>query len=427
MTFESSAEQVPSPKTAPSEVSLGFILRYWVADIGVFLTIMTPVMITLAIRVADLFPENKAACLGIIAAAGSLASMVANPVCGHLSDITVSRFGRRRPWMACGMVVALIGLAGLGIATSLVGLVVAWIITQVGVNATLASLTALIPERVPKSQRGLVSSLHSMSTTVAIMSGVVVVNLTGTEGMPMFILPGLIGMAALLLLVVTLHEPGVQRHQRGQHPNQPAQPRGKPAGYRALLHEHDFILGWVNTFVLFFGSSMVGTYQVYYLTDVLGYDALAVAHSIFVSSVLAGGCVILASSVSGWLSDRLNRRRPFIYLAAALFAVGIAVLVITESFAGFLAAIAITSFATAIYATVGQAMIVDVLPGKDESAGRNLGIFNIAVTSPQAIGPVVAPLILSLGGGGNYNALFITAGIIVLVSVIPVTLIRSVR
>lgn len=415
------------PPTSVARVSRLFILLYWLADIGIFLAVMTPVSITMAIRVADLFPDHKAAYLGIILGIGSLGAMIANPVCGYLSDLTRTRWGRRRPWILGGMCMATLALWGLGVATSLLSLILFWCLAQTAINAALASLVAVIPDQVPKQQRGFVSALHSMSTTLAIMAGVVVINVVGTAQVSMFLIPALIGLACALVFVCFFKEPLPDALPPQEHPL--LDMKSAILRFRRHPFSHSaFSLAWLNTFLLFFGSSMVGAYQVYFLTDRLGFNAVEVARGIFISTAVTGACVVMASSLTGWLSDRMDRRKPFVMGAILIFAVGVLMLILTHNYWGFLLAVTTTSLGSAIYAAVDQAMVIDVLPDHETSAGKNMGIFNMAVMAPQVVSPIIAPWFLDIGGAGNnFNALFSAAIVVVLASLVPIFCMRGVR
>lgn len=86
------------PANAPAKLVLGLAL----AQFGAYLAVLTPVMVTLALRVSQIVPEgDRGAALGQVLSVGALLAMLGNPVFGALSDRTTSRFGRRRPgWSA---------------------------------------------------------------------------------------------------------------------------------------------------------------------------------------------------------------------------------------------------------------------------------------------------------------------------------------
>jgi MFS family permease len=95
--------------------------RRWItlialANLGLYLGYRGPISVLLPNQVQAIAgPAHKVAVLGVVAGIGAAVAMIANPVAGALSDRTVSRFGRRRPWIACGAVAgaaALVLLAG---------------------------------------------------------------------------------------------------------------------------------------------------------------------------------------------------------------------------------------------------------------------------------------------------------------------------
>ena len=101
--------------------------------------------------------------------------MLVYPLTGALSDRTTSRFGRRRPWIACGAVIFGIALYVLGLQHSLVGIGVCWVIATVGFCVLTAALTATISDQVPVAQRGLVSGWLAAPQAVGTILGLVLV------------------------------------------------------------------------------------------------------------------------------------------------------------------------------------------------------------------------------------------------------------
>lgn len=68
------------------------------AQLGLFLALLTPVFSSLAIKVQDLVPEgDEVSALGLVSSLGALAAFLANPVFGRISDRTTGRFGGAGP------------------------------------------------------------------------------------------------------------------------------------------------------------------------------------------------------------------------------------------------------------------------------------------------------------------------------------------
>jgi hypothetical protein len=79
----------PSPEAARPPVPLGFVAIYVLAQFGIWVALLTPVVLTLALRVGDIASEaEKGRWLGIILAIGGFVALVATPICGALSDRT---------------------------------------------------------------------------------------------------------------------------------------------------------------------------------------------------------------------------------------------------------------------------------------------------------------------------------------------------
>ena len=70
-----------------------------------------------------------------------------------------------------------------------------------------------------------------------------------------------------------------------------------------------------------------------------------------------------------------------------------------------------------------QALITQVLPTARDRA-KDLGIINIAIVCPYAIGPLIAAPLVSLAG---YRALFAATAAVAIVASIGVWKIKSVR
>ena len=94
------------------------------------------------------------------------------------------------------------------------------------------------------------------------------------------------------------------------------------------------------------------------------------------------------------------------------------VIAIASSFNGFLVGMAIGGLGFGIYVAVDLALVVDVLPDKDNAA-KDLGVFNMAGALPFSIAPGIAPAILAVGGG-SYGVLYGVAGVCAIVGAVTI-------
>jgi MFS family permease len=193
----------------------------------------------------------------------------------------------------------------------------------------------------------------------------------------------------------------------------------------------DFAWTWLSRFLVFMGISTLVTFQAFYLIDQLRVPLERVATLVAVSTLVHYVFVFAASPVGGWLSDRLDRRKVFIAIAAGLYAIGLAVIAFAESFPVFLVGMAVTGIGEGAYLAVDLALVTDVLPNPDEAA-KEMAVFNVASALPPAVAPAVAPLflaipVLSKGTGGNYVALFIVAALFAALGALAIRPVRSAK
>ena len=81
---------LPSP-TRPR--GAGFISMLAVANLGLWLAVYAPALVTVSIRIRELRPDDAATVYGSVTAVAALFALFGNPLFGRLSDRSRSRFG----------------------------------------------------------------------------------------------------------------------------------------------------------------------------------------------------------------------------------------------------------------------------------------------------------------------------------------------
>lgn len=407
-------------------VGISFISTFALANLGFYTAVLTPVAMTLAVRVNTLDPAGKGASLGIILGLGALFALLANPIFGQFSDRTRSRFGRRKPWLLGGVIIGTLAQIVIAYAANLVVIGIAWCIIQIAYNAMLAALVATVPDQVPERQRGLVSALSGMSVYVARLIGSGILSLTGTTSNAMFLIPAAIGLIAILVFVVVLKD-----RSTVDAPVQSTPLLSELLGsFWVNPAKHpDFTYAWLSRFLLFFGFAVLTSYQVYYLMDHLSVPEASIGQTMFMSTLITTVGVVGSSFMAGYLSDLMGRRKIFVLLAAVTYAAGILVIVFAGGLTLFYVGIAISSIGFGVYMAVDQALVVDVLPDRETHAAKNLGVLNIANAVPQSIAPAVAPLLLAIGSGDgqNYALLYAAAALSAFLGALAIAPVRGVR
>ena len=402
----------------PPRASARFVFVYALAYAALWLALLTPAMITLALRVRQIAGAAAAGPVSLVLFVGAIAALVGNPIFGALSDRTRSRFGRRRPYLVGGVLAGFAALALVGMASSVTLVAVGWCLAQLAFNAVLAAMVAIVADQIPASQRGTVVGILGVCMPIGQIVGTYLVQLLADNLILALLVPGAIGVAGVLILAFMLPD---------EPPSQLAQEPRRASGDRFdLLAHRDFLWAWSGRVLYVMGSIFLQAYQPFLLLDGLGFAAADVPRLIFRSTLVQAAMVVTWSLVAGRLSDRTGRRKPIAMAGSALQGLGLWLIAAAPSYTTFLCGVALTGMGHGVYEGVNLALVTEVLPDRARHAAKDLGLLNITNTLPQVIAPLAAPAILA-SSGGDYTLLFLIAGAVPLIGTALLIPIRSVR
>jgi MFS family permease len=198
-----STEQIPTDRSGatPARVSAWFMFVYALTVFGIYVALFTPLLATLAVRIAQIVPvADRATSLGAVLAPGAFAALIAAPIFGALSDRTRSQFGRRKFWIAMGCAFTLLGLVTMALGTRLWLLGIGWFVVQIGANAAMAGANALLADLVPENQRGRMAALLGVGLSLSFVAGPWISQFTLGNSLAMFIVPWCVCPLALVML-----------------------------------------------------------------------------------------------------------------------------------------------------------------------------------------------------------------------------------
>ena len=416
-----------------------------------------------AILVAGNAPELV---VGRATAAGGIFAMLVPILAGYLSDRTASRWGRRRPWMVAGTAFNVIGLALLAFAGSPVMVILAYVFVQISNNAAGAAYAGVISDVVPEGQRGrasgLLGTMNQVGTVVGVgLVGVVLKQLGSTRSglLAGYAVIAVILLASLAVTVRTVHEEPINRVPRPIGRPRPDIPAGAvvaaaafalcltsvlavlilPLGSRgwiagataaiggivtltaglrvpalrtffAPFRSHDFFWVFLTRFFTTLGIWSVLPFIAFYFKDVMKATNPGASSALWLLAVIAGA--ILPSVIGGYLSDRLGRRNFFVYLSSGIQAAVVSVLVfglITSLPLMYALGIAY-GVGYGMYYAVDWALACDVLPDRETSAGKDMGLWHTSFTLPQALAPAVLAGLLFYFNHAGHSVLGIATG-----------------
>jgi len=363
------------------------------------------------------------AALGI----GGILAVTVPPIVGAWSDRLSTRFGRRRPIMVAGSLLTLPGLVILAAASNYVEVIIGYAIIQFFFNAAGAAYAGIIPDVVPAQEVGRASGFLATMTQLGIGAGLGVTSLMGGSR-PAYLV---MGAVAVLSLGPTVWA----ARGEGDTPVPPHPKRAFADSAREFLrplHEGDF--AWVVFTRLMISSGI--TAILYFLLNFFRDVVLrtSTGANSFTSNWLL---VVVATAIpfglfGGLLSDRIKRRKIFVYVAGA--AQGLVALVFIALYPTAQPLVFALGVAYGVgyglYFAVDWALACDTLPDPKASA-NDMGLFHIALTLPQAVIPLFGgPLIDALNGphgNGGYRIVFSSAILFLFLGTVLVSRIKVVR
>lgn len=385
-------------------------------NLGINAAFFAPLQVLLAQQSQAFDAENKEAILALATGCGAAVSLVANPLFGALSDRTTSRFGRRVPWVVAGAVLGAAALFALAGAPNVALLVLLWSVVQAGSNAAYSAITAAVPDRTPRLQRGKVGGLAAMGQTVGILLGAVIGAAAGgfVTG---YIICGIVLLASVVPYVLHSRD---ERLDPADRPSFSLVDFARGFWVSPRLYP-DFAWAWITRFLVNLGNHMVTLYLFFYLQDAVGYADPA--GGVLILTGIYAVMVIITAVIGGPMSDRAGKRKPFVIGSSVVIALAALVLAVFPTFPGAIAGALILGVGFGTYLAVDFALLTEVLPSALDR-GRDLGVINIANSLPQVLAPVLAaPIVLYLGG---YGPLYVAAAVIGLLGAVFVVKIKGV-
>lgn len=377
------------PRTGLTRISAGLL----VGSLGWLIPSAAAGTILLPTRIENIDPANKVALLALITVGGSIVALISNIVLGGLSDVTRSRLGARTPWILIGGVGTAVFFVLLAFAQTIPLLLLFWCGAQFFVNATVSSLAAILPDRVPINRRATASVALGLGTLIGNAGGTIV----GAQFIDTTQIGFLILAACALVLPVVAVVIAPDRANRDQPGVRPTV-RWFAASLRPPRKAPDFYWALWGRLALVLGYFMINGYQLYILTDYIGLSREEAAGAATVNSLLFLVAALVGVVIAGPLSDRTGRRKGFILFATVLFVVAIFVPMVIATVPAFLVFFIVGGLGFGAYYAVDAALMTEVLPS-EQSRAKDLGILNIANSGGQILAPAATSAIIAIGLG----------------------------
>lgn len=340
--------------------------------------------------------------LGLITIAGVATAVVVQPTIGAISDYTVSRWGRRKPYIVIGGVLDILFLWALASAQTYVAILLALVLLQFSSNLAQGPFQGYVPDLVPGRQVGRASALMGLMIILGGVAGVGIVAIgylqldqfaTEEAVRSAFFVPtlalGVLEVVTMIVLVLTVHEGRAGPPREGRSWLQ----IGASAWGTDLLRERSYVWLLVSRLCYLTMPGVVTAYAVFVLERSFGLPPVSAGPLLLVTGALIALSTAGAVIPAAWLSDRFGRKRV-IYASFGIGAGGVGILAAAPLVEVALLALVPIGISAGAFLTVDWALMTDIIP--KATAGRFMGISNVATATAGPLGLTVAGVVLAI-------------------------------
>jgi MFS family permease len=366
------------------------ISLYWLGISAVWSGILD--IVNNRLQYTGLVPKGSEGMGGLeIALAGTFIAILVQPTVGTISDYTMTRWGRRKPYIFIGATLDIVFLWGVATSNTLPAVAAFVTMLQFSSNFAQGPFQGYVPDLVPAKQVGLASGLIGLMAALGnvVGYGISAVALTLSAHDPNAFFYGTMAIGAvefltMLGVILQVDEGKTAKPRKGRSWFAIA----REAWGTDILREHSFLWLVGSRFCILTGAALYPIMATFYLAQVFGLDQKAAGDTKLILLAIVGACVTLSVVPSSRLSDRIGRKKV-IYGSCLAGAVGLGMGAVAPTLQVALAGAAVFAVAAGAFLAVDWALMSDIVP--KASTGRYMGISNVATASAGTVA-------LALGG-----------------------------
>jgi MFS family permease len=316
-------------------------------------------------------------------------SIVVQPTVGSVSDYTISRWGRRKPYIVVGSLLDVVFLAGIATANNVLILGAFVALLTFSTNIARGPFQGYVPDLVPDRQVGLASALVGLMQVLGNVTGFVLVTLAVAIGRIE------VAIAAVALIELVTMIAVVARVENGLPPKsrdgRPWTSIMRETWGTDILKERSYVWLLVSRLFFLMGGAMLVNYILAYLKQSHGLGQEAANNTnlvLLVTIVLAN---VLAIVPSARISDRIGRK-PVIYASCVIGCTGVTLAALAPNIPLAIVGGALFGASAGTFLAVDWALMTDIIP--KAASGRYMGLSNVATTASTLLAVASGGLVL---------------------------------
>jgi MFS family permease len=411
------------------------------------LPVVIPTQILLFVPPGQVGDAQQATFLGFLSTVASVVSLCLPPLVGTLSDHTTGKWGRRRPYIAIGGLLLISGTPFLISSVSIFIFLIGLSLLHLGNNVLTPAYQSLVPDLVPKEQRGeasgyvgamtILGNVASLGLAALLLGGINQNSYSNSAIRSNASIYYIVGAAALLIgtlitLIFVREKPLATEEQSVEGSKESfltRYARWFAHGWKAPWRSYNFIVVFLTRSSIMLGLALFMTFVEYYFARVQHITNFVQVTALVAVLALGGG--VVSGVVFGILSDRLRRRAPVVCVATLCMSLTSLAFVVTSSnLITWLWPLGVLfGLGYGAYTSVDWALSVDALPSLEE-AGEDLGVWNATMNLPAIIAPLLGSLIINVADRFGqielgYRLVFMVASFFLIVAAVAVLFVRE--
>jgi MFS family permease len=321
-------------------------------------------------------PGSEGSTLFTLTVVGAIIAALVQPTVGSISDYTISRWGRRKPYIFIGSVLDVVFLYGIATSNSIIAVASFMALLQVSANFAQGPFQGYVPDLVPAKQVGLASALVGLFQVLGnavgfgIGSAAVATDsfFLGTMAL------GALELATMVSVVWRVNEGRTARHRGSRSWLSVA----REAWATDILKERSFLWLVSSRLLFLMGATMLINLSLFFFAQTfsLPQDEAGAANFPVLAAVILGN--ILTVIPAGRISDRVGRK-PVIYVACAVAGTGMAIVAVAPAIPIVVVGATLFGAGSGMFLAVDWALMTDIIP--KASSGRYMGISNVATAT----------------------------------------------
>ena len=338
-----------------------------------------------------------------------LFAVLVQPTVATISDYTISRWGRRKPYIFIGAILDVVFLWGFAASNELLVMFAFIMLLQFSANFAQGPFQGYVPDLVPKEQVGLASGLMGVMIVIGQVTGagigalgLIALNASpfeqgtaaaGAFAQGAFFLPtiglAIVEVVTMIPLVLFIREGRSAPSREGRSWTQIA----LSAWGTDILRERNYVWLLVSRLFFLMAPTLPLSLGIFYLRQSLGSSDELAGVQIFIIAGVVGVTTGLATLPAAKLSDRYGRK-TMIYAGIAIGILGNIGVALAPGFEVALGALILVGISSGSFLAVDWALMTDIIP--KATTGRYMGISAVATGLAGPLGRFIANPLLTL-------------------------------